>query len=486
MFSVFAKADTRTIISLVGNAASTTGYFDLSVGTATGTGASIVSVGNGWYRCVLAFTSAFTGATSNIIYLVSTGTTISYTGDGTSGAFIWGAQFEQRSAVTAYTPTTTQAITNYIPVLLTAASGVPRFDHNPISGDSLGFLVEEQRTNLVTYSSEFDNAAWTKNAVAISANTIIAPDGTLTGDKLTVDSTLGAHGLYEILTVSASTAHTGTVYLKRGDYQYGYISLFGTGSTYYTAVFDLNNGTLSSTNGSSTSTSITSVGNGWYRVSLTVNSASTTGVVYIGASNAATLTYSGGVPSYTGNGVGSIYIWGAQLEAGGFATSYIATVASQVTRAADAASMTGTNFSSWYNAGQWTAYAEATSAAVTLNSTVFSISDGTGSTTNKINVDTGSNIRTFNYSNGVNNYILSSLATISNNSMFKVATAVAANDVAATANGNTVKTSSAMTLMPLNIIRLSFFDNNYLNGTIKKFAYYPRRLSNEELQEMTS
>ena len=64
---------------------------------------------------------------------------------------VWGAQLEQRAAMTAYTATTTQPITNYIPVLLTAAAGVARFDHNPTTGESLGLLVEEQRTNLFTY-----------------------------------------------------------------------------------------------------------------------------------------------------------------------------------------------------------------------------------------------------------------------------------------------------------------------------------------------
>jgi len=73
--------------------------------------------------------------------------------------YIWGAQVEQRSAVTAYTATTTQAITNYIPVLQTAASGVARFDHNPTTGESLGLLIEESRTNLVTYSAQFDQTS---------------------------------------------------------------------------------------------------------------------------------------------------------------------------------------------------------------------------------------------------------------------------------------------------------------------------------------
>jgi hypothetical protein len=102
---------------------------------------------------------------------------------------VWGAQLEQRDAVTSYTATTTQPITNYIPVLLTAATNAPRFDHNPTTGESLGLLIEEQRTNLLfPYSEEFDNAAWSKTRSSITSNTIVAPDGTLTGDKLVEDT----------------------------------------------------------------------------------------------------------------------------------------------------------------------------------------------------------------------------------------------------------------------------------------------------------
>ncbi|MCO6981866.1 phage head spike fiber domain-containing protein, partial [Pseudomonas aeruginosa] len=96
---------------------------------------------------------------------------------------IWGAQLEQRSSVTAYTPTTNQPITRCQPQLMTAAANVARFDHNPITGESLGLLIEEQRTNLLNWSQEFNS--WPINLnTAVAANTTVAPDGTITGDTL--------------------------------------------------------------------------------------------------------------------------------------------------------------------------------------------------------------------------------------------------------------------------------------------------------------
>lgn len=164
VYSVFAKADTRDWIALSPSHPGVNNYltfFDLAngvVGTnAAGNTASIEDVGNGWYRCIVKRTT--TGSQTSLdtqIYVASADNTSSYTGDGTSGIFLWGAQLEARSAPTAYTATTTQPITNYIPVLETASANVARFDHDPVTGESLGLLVEEQRTNLLAYSEQFN------------------------------------------------------------------------------------------------------------------------------------------------------------------------------------------------------------------------------------------------------------------------------------------------------------------------------------------
>ena len=100
-------------------------------------------------------------------------------------------------------------------VMQTAASGVARFDSNPTTGESLGLLIEEQRTNLLTYSAQFDNAAWSKpNSDTITANTVVAPDGVLSGDAFVETTATGTHTLFQNATLVGGTVYTLSVYLQ--------------------------------------------------------------------------------------------------------------------------------------------------------------------------------------------------------------------------------------------------------------------------------
>ena len=169
--SVYAKANSagRYLYISTYTTAARIAIFDLSgAGTVTQSNASstatITSIGNGWYRCSVSVNETVTYLEFGLSNATtgSTTTAPTYTGNGSS-MYIWGPQFELRNAVTAYTATTTQAITNYIPVLQTASSGQARFDHNPTTGESLGLLIEEARTNVCLYSEDFSDAGWTKN-----------------------------------------------------------------------------------------------------------------------------------------------------------------------------------------------------------------------------------------------------------------------------------------------------------------------------------
>lgn len=445
-----------------------TGALTVVAGTPTGTA---TNAGNGWWRVSITYTFPASGTDAFNIFPGASGV-----GSG-EFAYIWGAQLEQRSFATAYTPTTTAPITNYIPVLQTASAGTPRFDHNPITGESLGLLIEEQRTNLLLRSEEFDNAAWTKISTTITANTIVAPDGTLTGDKLASSTvSVASHQDYQIgITITNAATYTWSVYMKQGEYAWGIVNAYSaTDSRTY---FNLATGTVGTVAAGSTAT-ITPVGNGWYRCSVTRTSAASTGGLSIEMTNA------DNVPSFAaivGNG---IYIWGAQLEAGAFATSYIPTVASQVTRAADSASMTGTNFSSWYNQSEGTLYAE---YATTNTGTprVWTISDNT--TSNQAWVQT--NLTAFTvfsvYTAGIYVAQIGSAASSS-----KAAATLKTNDFAVVNAGGTiyVDTSGAIANYTKFSIGSRFDDVNgsQLNGTIKKLAYYPRRITNTQLQALTS
>jgi hypothetical protein len=370
--------------------------------------------------------------------------------------------------------------------LQSAASGVARFDNNPTTGESLGLLIEESRTNLVNYSSQFDNAAWSKSNATVTADTIVAPDGTLTGDKLIGTAASGiAPAVFQAVTVSNSTVYTWSVYAKAAEYSFLMLKAQDTVSGTNPTWFNLSNGTVGTNSAGNTST-ITSVGNGWYRCTVSRTTSSTSAFVNIqtaSADNSATLT---------GDGFSGMFIWGAQLEAGAFATSYIPTVASQVTRAADAASMTGTNFSTWYNQVQGTIYVDANYRASSATSAGLATLCDTGLSQQWLALYTGTTSidlgRRTNGTSGSGITASHSLGTI--NSIKGIASYGSSTD-AVCVNGGTVSTATTLKPPPANVeLRIGTFNTGgnptTVNGTIKKLSYYPLAVTSAQLQALTS
>ena len=484
--SIFAKANGMNFIAIGTNNSVAVVEANLSTGViSSGTG-SIASVGNGWYR-ITAQASSYPNTVYYLQVRDTSGTATLSTSNGTNGVYVWGAQIEQRSFGTAYTATSGSPITNYIPALQTAAAGVARFEHNPVTGESLGLEIEEQRVNLSLRSDDLANATWVKVNSSISSNAVIAPDGTLTADALVEDATNNTHRLYQQVTIAANTTATLSAYVKRGAGSRNLYVQWNFGDGIF-ATFNLGTGVVIGTSttgtGSLVGATITSVGNNWYRITLSGIASTTNANPFAQFYLTNSSTHDGSPASYTGDGFSSAYIWGAQLEAGAFATSYIPTVASQVTRSADAASMTGTNFSSWYRADEGTVYSEASGATINGSSGIYSISDGTGN--NRIVSGFGSSMLFV----GVSGTTQANLAVGSDtvNTYSKYSGAYKTNDFGFTRNGATVSTD---TLGTLPIVTTLYFGAGAtgvtsLNGTIKKVAYYPKRLTNAELQGLTT
>lgn len=362
-------------------------------------------------------------------------------------------------------------------VLRTAAANVPRFDHNPVTGESLGLLIEEQRTNLLTYSEQFDNAVWSKTNSTITANAAVAPDGTTTMDELFDDATNGQHQVNRIISVTSGTTYCLSVYAKKNTARYLRLALGGSGFTFTVGTFDLQDGVIIVD--SSTGLIVQDIGNGIYRVAIFATATSTANGNYsIGITNALATQYAG-----TGE---SIYIWGAQLEEGAFPTSYIKTEASQVTRAADSAIMTGTNFSNWYNPTEGTLLVEADTADVTSGRVSVYISDGT--TANRIQTH-ANQFAAFIGSGGVTQMSQAVASVVrQNNVMSKTAVTFATNNGNAAVNGTISTPDTTLTVPTVNQVRLGGIStiNNPLNGHIKRVAYYPRRLPDTQLQALTA
>lgn len=371
---------------------------------------------------------------------------------------------------------------------------LPRFDYDPITLAPKGLLIEETRQNIAAYSDQFDNAYWTKANSSIDPNVAISPSNAQDADKLIENTASTQHGIV-IASASRPTIaaglHTASFFVKAAGRDY--IALYNNGTSGGAGVsFNLINGTVTATTGAQySSSSITAFQNGWYRVSLTFNS--------LGGTSGPTIYMNQGVAGgaggeiYTGDGVSGIYIWGAQLEAGAFATSYIPTTTTSLTRNADVVSMTGTNFSSWFNASEGTI-----SCNVTLTSTpttaaafprVLTIG-GANPDTDEISIYTRTQGVGGDFgipfgqitTAGVTQANLNGISSPINN--WGAAIAYKANDCAAAGSGTLLGTDNSVTLpacTQLLIMGQARFQPQP-SGWVRKINYWPQRLTNAEVQ----
>jgi hypothetical protein len=514
--SVFAKNVDRRYVGIAISTTSSNNYgtveFDLdgsgavSRSSAVGTGFSVVSssitsVGNSWFRCVAIITTGSASVTDGraTIYLSDGAGAFDSRGRATysgtnASIYAWGAQLEQRSSVTSYTATTTAPITNYIPVLQTAAADVPRFDHNPTTRAALGLLVEEQRANIVTYSDDFANAAWTKFQSSITSNTVVAPSGTLTGDALIEDTATAEHRISQTASATLNSSITASLYVKaqstgagrsirllianNGSLSNNVSCVFVNTAGVFAAAAGINSGTASGATGS-----VISVGNGWYRLILTGIPDSGVGS---GTAALRINLHTGATASYAGDGYSGVFIWGAQLEAGAFPTSYIATTTASVTRNADVASMTGANFSGWYNSSQGTLFSNSLPPDAAAFFAFQIISDGTNANELQQRTVSGGTNPTF-VVNTLSSTVASIGVVLAKGVENKIASAYKVDDFQSAVNGTlgTADNSGAVpTVTQLDLGRRAN-GTTYLNGYIRTIRYYPVRNSDAQLQALT-
>jgi hypothetical protein len=365
-----------------------------------------------------------------------------------------------------------------------------RFDHDPMTGESLGLLIEESRSNLITYSEQFNDAGWAKVDAGITTNTsaTTAPDGSNNAEKLVENTSNSTHLVYAgSSALTAGQSYVISVYVKAAERTFASIgsvtSSSGTG-------INLSTGALVNVNvpgwTTASTRSVINIGNGWYRVTVTVSSATGNNSLF---DSIRIFTNNGTTTTYTGDGTSGIYIWGAQLEAGPFPTSYIPTAGSTVTRTADNASMSGENFSSWHNQSEGTVYIR--SYANNPSGVMFSIESGNSSINNSILLGATPSNLTFRVRGASATTQASfTLASAGEFSFFKnyIGT-YSTNSFNASVNG-VISGSDDVDGIPPNIqnnlkIGYNASPNTTINGTISRLTYYPKRLPNAQLQALT-
>jgi uncharacterized membrane protein len=330
----------------------------------------------------------------------------------------------------------------------TASTNVARFEYDPATLAIRGLLIEGSATNLLNWSETFATTGGTNNNWADTNLTRTSTNNTSPRNDATalqITASAGNGTIISSAAIGTSASRTLSVWLRR---------VTGTGNIQYT----LDNGT------NWTTQVITS---SWVRYSF----AATTAAQRVGFR----IVTSGD----------AIELWGAQLEAGSGASSYIVTVASQVTRNADSCLMSGTNFSSWYTHGIGT---------VCWSGSVFRVTAGHLANINTVNNDP--RITAYVGAGALTNLVTNPgtqvsmfFGSVTANTAFKAAWRFNTNDFAACLNAGTVYTDTLGTV-PTGVDRMQLGaaegGYQFLDGWIKSIKYYPTAFTNAQLQTATT
>jgi hypothetical protein len=471
--SIYAKKNTNDFFQIYLNSFLTTTFanFDINNGTLGTVGstatAKIENVGNGWFRCSITTTQSTSSLSSAAFSIITSASSPRVEVNTLStSVFLWGAQINEGTEPLEYLPTTDRL-------------DIARVDYS--TGEA-ALLVEPQRTNLVTYSEQFDNAIWNKSNVNVTANTTISPSGIVNADTITADGTNVQHYLFNnnAYSVISGNKYTISTYAKKNTNNFiqlqGFVPTFGTNVW---ANFNLNNGVIG-TVGSAATAEITSIGNGWYRCSITATAIASAFTVDILALVTSATSNRGEINTLTT----SVFLWGFQAEAGEYPTSYIPTISATVTRNADVVQKTGV--SSLIGQTEGTLYWEGTMTSGQVADLFY------------INLSVINSV--FIYKTAVNAILFrviygGSFITIGNATSYtglvKIAAAYKSGNSVLYING--VQTGSSATSFAftgaLNDVFLNntaFLLGNEIKKSVKTAALFTTRLTNAELATLTT
>jgi hypothetical protein len=327
-------------------------------------------------------------------------------------------------------------------------ANLPRFDYDPVTLAAKGLLIEESRANKLLQSNFA--ASWSSTgSPTVTLNAAVSPDGTTNATQITSSPGGVFRAVFQDVATTAA-AHTFSIYLKSA-----------TGTNQTMRIWADTSPSISAT---------VTVTSEWQRFTVS-GTTDTTARVQIGVDGSANAF--------------DVYAYGAQLETGAFATSYIPTTTTSLTRNADVVSMTGTNFSDWYNASE---------GAFVTQVSLLNISAGHLLTafqgySDVMRVRMLSSIPTANITVGgasqFNSTSQGSLGAITTNEIFSSALAYKQNDTSFAAKGVSVSTDTSVNLVTapsrLAIGSLDNVGSGSMTGHMRRVFYYPQRLSNAEI-----
>jgi hypothetical protein len=421
-----------------------------------------ISVTTSWQRVSWTFVSS---SNSNILFAYNASTALDI--------IAYGFQLETGDIATDYIATTTAAVS------VGPVSGLPRLDY--LGSTCPRLLLEPQRTNLITFSEQLNNAAWAATRAAFTANQTVAPDGYTSADLYTDGTFTGNVSFIEQSVVVGGSGTTYSVFVKKGTANFVQFGFYDT--DFHGFVVNTTTWATTHTFGSASSFTATNYGNGWYRLSMYKAAASNT--IFVSVAVAANSTGA----NYNGTGALTAYFWGAQIEAANstYPTSYIPTLGASVTRVADAASKTG--ISSLIGQTEGTIFWEG--SINTLGSSA-QICD--------LNADGNKYIQIYNSLSGstptIGLYIqnvsvllnIGNIATLTYNTNFKFALGYKNNDYAAYLNGVQVYVNTTIGVPPTSNFGLGKVEQaaEESGKKVSQAILFKTRLTNAQLAELTA
>lgn len=400
------------------------------------------------------------------------------------------AYVSRRGPLPTFTRASQAWYVNSAGIIVPAAINTPRIDYDPTTLASRGLLIEEQGTNLMTWSEDLTNAAWTKTVVTVAANQTTSPDGLLTADLCAETIVNNQHFVFPApAAVVSGNTYTGSVYLKKGSGitapDWVLVAFISSGFGAKTIAFNVSTGQFG--NGIGVLTAVSQqFSDGWWRVCLTAQASATTagGGIYVAFTNN---TNASSTPTYAGQTTSDVFVWGAQFEAGAFATSYIPTGAAAVVRSADVCSITGGAFTGFYNQTEGTLVFRGVKQALQPAATPSYLGVDDGATTNRIILFGGSAETAIVSTSSTIQATLGGATQAAALTPFAIAMRYKANDFAFCLNGGTVSTDTSGTVPTVTQMLLGNRQGaNFMGGWIQSVQYYNRIKTNAQLQTLST